>query len=230
MPAVRSGNYVMSGCGERNGELAALLSRLQQSLYTARQISTKSTVFEKFFHGVNPATVTRILSTIATGGDINFDGQPFEPTIICASSEMPGLADQWGVCQSPSVVASSRPGYRFVFLCPRFWGLLKRVPDALDCVGTLPNGHISVGQGLARTQLSILLHELVTIYIASAGLKPLHPQVWALHDVLDLPPTKSYLNPANYAFFVASTQYQDTLQLYLTTDCDPFLLRYHCRM
>lgn len=201
----------MSGCGERNGEIVALLSRLQQSLYTARQISTKSTVFDKFFHGADPAAVTSILSTIANGGDIDTNGQAFQPAIICASSEMPGLADQWGVCQSPSVVASSRPGYRFVFLCSKFWALPKRIPDALDCVGTLPNGQTSVGQGLARTQLSILLHELVTIYIASSSLKPLHPQVWALHDVLDLPPTKSYLNPANYAFFVASTQYSDTL-------------------
>lgn len=190
-----------------------MLSRLKLTLYTALQLSSQSTVFVKFFHGVDPVKVTSILSTIATGTDIATDGQTFEPTIICASSEMPGLAEQWGVCKSPSIVASARPGFRFVFLCSKFWLLPKRVPDSLDCAGTLPNGQISTGQELARTQLTVLLHELVSIYTASSGLTPLHPQVYGLRDVLNLPPNKSYLNSANYAFFVASMRHSDPPKL-----------------
>ncbi|KAL8692230.1 MAG: hypothetical protein Q9218_002706 [Villophora microphyllina] len=209
-PVVREGNYIITGCGDHGENAVAVLQQLKAVLDAVLQKSTLRTVYDKFFHGVNPNVVTSLLSNIAIGADIPTDGQPFQPTIVCANPDMPEVAQPWKVCQDPNVIASAHPNNRYVFLCPRFWDM-RTVPDARDCVGTLPNGHISVGQMLARTQLTILLHELVDIYLAlSPGHAPLKPQVFGLHAVLDLPPDKSSINPANYAFYVATqcTKYE----------------------
>lgn len=96
-------------------------------------------------------------------------------------------------------------GHEYVVLCPKILELKER-PTANDCVGSRPDGMFSTGQGLARTQVTVLIHELVDVYLATTpGFWPLNPQVYGLHSVLELPATLSVINAANYVFYVAST-------------------------
>jgi len=54
--------------------------------------------------------------------------------------------------------------------------------------------------------MTVLLHELVDIYLVSRpGMRPLRSKVFGLSAVIDLPASKSVINPANYVFYVAST-------------------------
>jgi len=118
---------------------------------------------------------------------------------------MPKLAPHWAICQDRSVYATASPRFQYVFLCQKMFSLKGR-PEATDCAGTLTHGLMPAGQRLARTQLTVFLHELVDIYLASMpGLRPLRPRVFGLNAVLDLPATQSVINPANYVFYVAST-------------------------
>lgn len=75
------------------------------------------------------------------------------------------------------------------------------MPDANDCVGRLPNGRFSTGQGLVRSILAILLHELVHVYLDP---RHLPRDFYGIHAVLDLPAEESVINPPNYVFYVAS--------------------------
>ena len=75
------------------------------------------------------------------------------------------------------------------------------VPGPSDCFKRLPNGKFQGGQSLARTQLSVLFHELVHLYLNQSLIKP---EVYLLSDIVNLSPADSVRNPANYVFYLAS--------------------------
>ena len=203
-PAVSSENYLVTGCGEKTDSVLSLLQEVWGGLHLALENAGHSIVYNKFFNGASPTLVGGILSSIATGANITRMGQQRRPTIMCATSDMPDIAQEWEVCATPFTQATAILGYEFIILCPTMLEL-KQWPNANDCVGALASDMYSNGQGLARTQATILLHELVNVYLATTpGFWPLKPQVYGLHAVLDLPATMSVINSANYVFYVAS--------------------------
>ena len=200
-PVVNSGNYVIAGCGDHTNAVIGTLYQLWDGLQLALKTPSTSTVYTKFFNDADPEKVNTIFAKIALGLNLPHHGKQGKPTIVCANPDMPEIAGHWELCQNPKVKASAAPGKHYVFLCPRVLSL-KKVPDSEDCVGMLPDGLYSTGHGLAMTQLSILLHELVHIYLGAAP--QLEPEINGLHAVLDLPASESVINPANYVFYVAS--------------------------
>lgn len=167
---------------------------------------------------VGSTAVDNILWKIALGADIRRDGEYSQPNIVCANSQLSEVAKQAHVCENPGVQATVIPGYRYVFLCQRILDL-PRVPRATDCAGARSGGHVATGQGLARTQMGILLHQLVDVYLASdpGGMKPLKPQIFGLHAALKLPSTQSVVNPANYVFYIMSEAFTTVLPLWNIT-------------
>ena len=141
--------------------------------------------------------VWHILSSIFVGLDIQIQSKHKPFTIICAGPHIP-LAQYWRECQEPSVKATAIPGFQYVCLCQQLFSL-QRHPDTTYCTGSLgTNGHISTGQRLARTQLTILLHELVGIYLASTpDFTPLNPKVFGLDAVLNLTAAQSVANDSD---------------------------------
>lgn len=200
LATVQSGNYLITGCGPKATTIATVLQHLWTGLQTALKTPPTSTAYTKFFSGVDPNVVNTVLAKIALGADVPSNGQSWQPTIICANPDMPQIAAHWDLCQHSIVQGSHQKNTQYVFLCPRIFDL-KLVPDATDCVGRRPGGMFSTGQGLARSVMAVLLHELVHMYLDP---KHLPRDFYGLHAVLDLSPGESVINPPNYVFYVAS--------------------------
>lgn len=193
------------GCGARTEGVGALVQQLRNGLEVAHQTPSTSVVYNKFFKGVDPTVVKGVLSGLAIRLNIPNQGQPWRPKIFCANRNMPRLVPHGEICQDRSLYATASRRYQYVFLCQKIFSLKGR-PDATDCAGTLAHGLGPTGQSLARTQMTVLLHELVDIYLVSRpGMRPLRSKVFGLNAVIDLPASKSVINPANYVFYVAST-------------------------
>lgn len=201
IPVVQSGNYLIAGCGDKTDTVVTVLQQLWAGLQTALKTPTTGIVYSKFFSGVDPNIVNTVLTNIALGTNVPSNGKTWQPTIICTNPDMPEIANHWNLCQQSVVQGTHQRNTQYVLLCPRIFEL-KSVPDATDCVGPRANGMLSTGQGLARSVMAILLHELVHMY-----LDPQHlPQdYYGIHAVLDLPASESVINPPNYVFYVAST-------------------------
>ena len=75
------------------------------------------------------------------------------------------------------------------------------MPTQNDCVKKLPNGKYHSGQGLARTILAVILHQLVHLYLEVPVLKP---EVLHLWWVFELSAEEVVRNPASYVFYIAS--------------------------
>ncbi|KAL8704698.1 MAG: hypothetical protein Q9201_002160 [Fulgogasparrea decipioides] len=197
-PALATENYLTSGCGDKPDAVVQLVQQLRTGLQFACENHEDTIVYQKFFKGVGSAVVNELLSQIIAGSPIPNNDRLVKPTIVCVKPNLPYL------CRDPRVVATSHPGTQYVYLCPNLMNL-KMSPDGSNCVATPHYDLVSTGQGLARTQLTVLLHELVNIYLASRpGFSPLEPEVNGLSAVLALPYTQSVINPANYVFYVAN--------------------------
>ncbi|KAL8738322.1 MAG: hypothetical protein Q9181_000865 [Wetmoreana brouardii] len=197
-PALAKENYLTSGCGDKTDSVVQLIQQLRNGLQIACETDDETIVYQKFFKGVSSIVVKELLSQIIAGSLIPNNDQLMKPTIVCVNPKLSYL------CRDPRVVATCHPGTQYVYLCPRFMDL-KTSPDGSNCLDTLANNHNSTVQALARTQLTVLLHELVDIYLSSrSGFSPLEPEVNGLSAVLALPSTQSAVNPANYVFYVAN--------------------------
>lgn len=197
-----SGNFSVLGCGNRTEAVQIVVQQLRDSLDIAIKTPSSSIVYSKFFKGASPAVVHGLLSGIAIKLD---NGQPWHTKIFCANLDLPRLTPHGKICRDHSVYSTASPRYQYVSLCQEIFRLKER-PDATDCAGSLAQGLMPSGQTLARTLLTILLHQLVDIYLVSMpGLKPLKPRVFGLDAVIGLSASQSVGNPANYVFYVAST-------------------------
>lgn len=177
----------------------------------ALKTPSNSTVYSKFFDGADPDIVRTVLTNIALGTNVAMTGLESQPIIICANPDVPVLYPGEAHCKNPEVESLKAGPY--VILCPTLFNpSRKTVPDSNDCVGPLPNGAYSTGQGLARTTMSVLLHELVHIYVPSSnGGRGQPKEYYGIHAVLDLRGNSALNNPANWVFYIASKPTADLL-------------------
>lgn len=208
-PVTVSGNYWILGCGSQSATVQHLLQKVNAYVHEAVESidgagPVATTIFRKFFEGVDPNIIRPILERTATGPNLTLTYQneqtSHHPTIVCANSFMPEIEKFWLHCQDSKRQASWAIDTHFIIICPRTFGL-KILPEPSDCLKRLPNGKFHGGQSLARTQLSVLFHELVHLYLSQSLLKP---EVYLLSDIVDLSPADSVRNPANYVFYLAS--------------------------
>ena len=210
-PVTVSGNYWILGCGSQSATVQHLLQKINRYVYEAVESidgagPVGTAISRKFFGGVDPNILRPLLERTATGPNITLtyqNGQEsYHPTIVCANSFMPEIEKFWLHCQESNSKrqASWAIGTQFVVICSRTFSL-KMLPEPSDCFKRLRNGRFHGGQSLARTQLSVLFHELVHLYLNQSSLKP---EVYRLSDIVDLSPADSVKNPANYVFYLAS--------------------------
>ena len=208
-PVTVSGNYWILGCGSQSAIVQHLLQKIEQYVHEAVESidgagPVGTAIERKFFEGVDPYIIKPLLERTATGPNLTLTHQneqkSHHPTVVCANSFMPEIEKFWLHCQDSKRQASWATGTHFVIICSRTFSL-KMLPDPSDCVKRLRNGKFHGGQSLARTQLSVLFHELVHLYLNQSFLKP---EVYLLSDIVHLAPADSVKNPANYVFYLAS--------------------------
>ena len=208
-PVTVSGNYWILGCESQSANVQHLLQKLIEYIHEAVESidgagPVGTTIYRKFFGGVDPNIIRPVLERTATGPNLTLTYQneqkSHHPTIVCANSFMPEIEKFWLHCRDSRRQASWAIDTQFILICPRTF-TLKMLPEPSDCFKRLPNGKFHGGQSLARTQLSVLFHELVHLYLNRSSLKP---EVYHLSDIVNLSPADSVRNPANYVFYLAS--------------------------
>ena len=208
-PVTVSGNYWILGCGSQSATVQYVLQKLDEYIHEAVESidgagPVGTAISRKFFQGVDPNVIKPLLERIATGPNLTLTYQneqgSHHPTIVCANSFMPEIEKFRLHCQGSKRQASWAIGTHFIVVCPRT-SSLKLLPEPSDCFKRLRNGKFHGGQSLARTQLSVLFHELVHLYLNQSFLKP---EVYLLSNIVDLSPADSVRNPANYVFYLAS--------------------------
>ena len=208
-PVTVSGNYWILGCGSQSATVQHVLQKLNEYIHEAVESidgagPVGTAISRKFFQGVDPSAIKPLLERIATGPNLTLTYQSKQeshhPTIVCANSFMPEIEKFRLHCQDSKRQASWAVGTHFIVICSRTFSL-KMLPKPSDCFKRLRNGKLHGGQSLARTQLSVLFHELVHLYLNHSFLKP---EVYLLSNIVDLSPADSVKNPANYVFYLAS--------------------------
>ena len=160
-----------------------------------------TTLYNAFFHEVDPTTIKGVLSRIAAGDDIAFRGAAHPPLIICDDPTFPAVARSAAheACQhDPGAQALWMEDTYGVFLCQTYHQNQRLVPTDKQCVGS---NRLSTGMLLGETQWTILFHELVHLYL---GVPDLVPEVRGIFEVQELRSEDAVRNPASYGFFLAS--------------------------
>ena len=200
-----AGNYAIYACGTRIDEVRALLEQTKAFLQEAVG-STQSTAvlgnnpYKAFFRDVDPNVVKRVLTNIIAGDKLSIQGNLYHPTIVCVNDVTPGLKQQWDRCQMGRVRAMWSDRSQFVYLCPDFWEL-KLQPESSDCGAVVAGGTQLQGSSIEYTQYTLLIHELVHVYI---GAPVPQPEVYGVNIAMRLGRTVSVVNPSNYAFYAGS--------------------------
>lgn len=200
IPITYSGNYGIVGCEEHTDTVVNALNELWTDLQASLKTPNTSTVYNKFFHGVDADRVNTILAHVALGTNITVNGKEFQPTIACATPKIPQVKPYWKFCQNHEVRSLHIKRTEHVILCPAMFQQ-KTAPENKDCARTRFDGLVSTGQGLARSVMSNLFHVLVQAYLGDH----LEPELYGIHALLDLGASESVINPASYVFYVAST-------------------------
>ncbi|KAL9116872.1 MAG: hypothetical protein Q9187_006598, partial [Circinaria calcarea] len=195
-----SGNYLIYGCGASTEAIKAILGQvhqhLQKAIETIESAGPSTETYNAFFRGVDPKIVTGVFRRIIAGGNIMVNGQPQHPSITCPHANHPMLREHWKLCEGMKRFAYHDES-QFVFLCPRTLRL-PAYPNVRDCVRRTNSKNRGIS--LLETQFTILLHELVHVYLNRPNLKP---EVYGIFECLELPPEKSVANAGSYAFYIA---------------------------
>lgn len=196
-----TGNYLIYGCGYSTKEIKALLAQvhhhLQKAIDSIESAGPSGTeAYNAFFRGVDPKIVTGVFRRIIAGSNILVNGQAQQPSIACLHPNNPVLRPHWNICEKSKMDAFHDES-QYVFLCPSALRL-PTYPHSRNCVRA--NTKFNV-QKLVVNQFTILIHELVHLYLNRPNLKP---EVYGVIRCLELPPEKSVANAANYHFYIAS--------------------------
>lgn len=169
---------------------------------------TGTTLYNTFFRNVDPATVKGVLSRVLEGEKVPLQGTPQPPIIMCDNADVPAVQRSavHAACANKAKPNALWPhDTNLVFLCEKFLKNKMALPTAELCVGRIgPDGGRSNGGLLGETQWSILLHELVHLYMIGPSLQP---EAMNIYEVEQLRSPLAERNPANYAFFLASTRF-----------------------
>lgn len=201
-----SGNYLIYGCGSLGDAIKGLLehthSRLEEAIEAldAGGPLGRPPAYTAFFHSASPDLVAGVLKRIVAGANITVEGREWRPTIVCSNPTDPALLDSWQRCQKTNAHAF-HDGHQNVYICPSSIRM-KAYPDSRDCARhPVAKGVMATGQGLVRTLFSILLHELVHLYLGRPGLRP---EVYGIFGCLELGANEAVINSGSYAFYIAS--------------------------
>ena len=203
-----SGNYQIYYCTTYSVHISQLLqsvwTTIAEALEHLEAMGPEGTpLYNTFFHKADPNKIKGVLSRIAAGDNIAFQGSLQPPLIICDDPSVPAVARSWGhaACQhDPLAHALWGEGTHAVFLCQNYLRNKRVIPSEKQCVGW---NRLSTGRLLGETQWTVLFHELVHLYL---GVPNLVPEVRGIFEVQDLDSEDAVRNPPSYGFFLASTK------------------------
>ena len=197
---VTSGNYLIQYCGNYAPIIQKALQNTHASLQQAiASMDPTSPVYKAFLNGVDANDVKALFGQISAGANIELpNGHLARPTIVCINNHMEPL---WSECKQGHRSASAAENTQWIFLCPIFWLVLLPAPLSFHC-GSVDSTSKSIeGPDMTQTQYTVLVHELVHLYLGKAKLKP---EVYHINDCLALPASQAAINPQNYALYAAS--------------------------
>ncbi|MCJ1476261.1 hypothetical protein MMC13_004927 [Lambiella insularis] len=179
------------------------------------QSEAMETLLHQIFRGLNEAIKSidsmGVLERIIVGAKIPVNGRPkpLYPTITCVNKQEPALAHFAADCAAVPdgrafIPQKSNPN--MIVLCPYF-SSLDVAPTRNDCAKlNKARSRLSYSKIGGNTQFSVILHELVHLYLGqpSLGNPGLPAEKYKVNPVMSLPPSQSAINPANYVFFVGN--------------------------
>ena len=200
--------FILYKCSSQSGALETLLLQIFSGLNNAIEAIDSmglnpTPVYNAFFGGVDPVVVKGVLERIIAGAKIPFNGKLQNPTIACVNNQDSSWAFQSAECaripNTQAFINLRQPNY--IFLCSHFPSL-PTAPAEKDCAKlNQARSRLSYSAIGGGTQFTVLLHELVHMYL---GQPSLPAEVYDVNPVMSLPPSQSAINPENYAFFVGS--------------------------
>lgn len=205
-----SGNYRIVYCGQHSYRLVSLLHSIWATIQEALEAMDSAgpaggtPLYNTFFQGVDPARVMAVLERIAVGASVHALRGAGNPTIVCDNANVPDVvgSDAHAECATVrGLIALWVEQSNTVFLCARYLAMNRLEPEPRHCVGYLPGGRYTTGILLAETQWSVLLHELVHLYLNVPALKN---EARGIFAATDLSPEQAAINPSSYVFFLAS--------------------------
>ena len=200
--------FILYKCYGRSAAMETLLLQIFTGLNHAIESitsmgSTPTPVYNAFFGGVDPIVVKGVFERILGGAKISVNGKLMNPSIACVNNQDPAWKFHLAECNRvPNTQAFlNLQGPNYIFLCPHFPSL-PTAPVEKDCAKlNQARSRLSYSAIGGGTQFTVLLHELVHMYL---GQPSLPVEVYDVNPAMSLPPSQSAINPENYAFFVGS--------------------------
>ncbi|MCJ1242745.1 hypothetical protein MMC14_010754, partial [Varicellaria rhodocarpa] len=201
-----TGNYIVYGCYLKtpalNTALSATFALIRQLIDNLSSVKTSGDpIFNAFFPGLNPQSIIPLLEQISAGSSLYYDdGSSLNyPVIICADPSVRNTIFILHQClKDPRTRVGMIWDLQFVYLCPSFFSI-PLVPSPDQCPQLVAAGTRLGETYLMETQTTILLRELVTLY-----LKWHQGPLWdAVNEVMTLPVEEAVNNPGSYAWYAA---------------------------
>ena len=140
------------------------------------------------------------------------------PVFACLKPYPPSerFKDFYRSCDDHNIEAFTVPGYKYIFLCPRYftYPIAPIGPLGRNCLKVEFNefGYENLGR-LVDVQKYMLLHELTHFYLGreSLGGKTVPTEEYDPNECVNFEEKLSLRNPMNYQFFVASKSRLDVI-------------------
>lgn len=205
--------YDIAYCGEDtpavNQSLVAAMKILQEVIADINSRSSSQVkAFQTFFDGVSRDYVRDVFQSMLDHAPAPLrSGDRKNPVVICVRSKdttHPKIKMLYKFCQKDHRTAGLSVAH-FVILCPGFLQF-PRVPANAGCpkiVGkNLERGTLPFPGGIVNgNQISVIIHELVHLYLRVIWLKP---EAYGLKASQQLPAGKAMINPDSYTLYAAS--------------------------
>ena len=207
-------NYTITECdaGEPGGladQVSSLLDTMHNNLFRVMRETKKGKRsrygFSYLWHTEKWLPIHDIYKKMYNNDRIEGSLAPYpsivedRPVFMCLQ---PHSAATWAarqVCYNePRLRAFKQPGtLNLIGLCPSFWALPSS-PARAFCPykGKITAGY--VGTALQLNQQSVLIHQLVRLYLGS---NIIDPEVYSLADSMGLDANDAYRNPSTWAYW-----------------------------
>ena len=161
-----------------------------------------SPAYSTFLNGINPSNVKSLFSQIAAGSNVSFPGRPTRPPVIaCVNPHYKDvLPRQYAHCSKKNsyTAAMWEENTQFIFLCPYFW-TFPLYPSADKCPQVIPGGIRLTRTSIIETQMDVLFHELLHLYM---GYPMLVPEAYDINACTSLRAHESIINVSNYDYYL----------------------------
>lgn len=205
-------------CDEKAPLVKALLDRIYSGIQQAHEDIDSaepggSPAYGTFLDSINPENVRSLFSQVAAGSNVSFLGGPAKPPVIACVN--PNYRDviprQYAHCsrKNSHTAAMWEDNTQFIFLCPYFW-TFPSYPAMDKCPQVIPGGTRFTKTSIIETQMNVLFHELLHLYM---GYPMLIPEAYGINACTSLRAHESIINVSNYDYYLGCMCFTPTVSL-----------------